>query len=307
MDWTEIKISVPVSRLEDAGGIAHMTVPYGVYIEDYSFLEEETFEIAHTDLIDEKLLQKDRENAVIHVYFSSQDNPDEAAAFIRERLTASGIPYSVETAVCGDEDWVNNWKKHYKPVFIGERLVICPAWIKLGDSKGRKVLLMEPGAAFGSGTHETTRLCLQALDSVIKSGDTVLDVGCGSGILSIASLLLGADEALGVDIDALAVKTARENGRLNGFSQPRFTVVQGSLADKVKKKYGVIAANIVADIILSFCADAFSLTESGGVFITSGIIDCREKEVAHALEKTGFKVRERLYEGGWVCLVSEKV
>lgn len=307
MKWTQISISVPVSRLEDAGGVAHMTMPYGIYIEDYSALEEEAYEIARTDLIDEKLLQKNRENAVIHIYISPQDNPDEAAAFIRDRLTASGIPYSVETAVCESADWADGWKKHYKPVFIGERLVICPAWIKLGDSKGRKVLLMEPGAAFGSGTHETTRLCLQALDGVIKNGDTVLDVGCGSGILSIASLLFGAKEALGVDIDAHAVKTARENGLLNGFSQPQFTVIQGSLTEKVKKKYGVIAANIVADVILDFCSDAFSLTEDGGVFITSGIIDAREKEVAHALEKTGFKVRERLYEKGWVCLVSEKV
>lgn len=303
LNWTEVKISVRVSDLETASGIAVMAVPYGIYIEDYSTLETEAFEGARADFIDEELLQKDRSAALIHIYIPSTENPNEATAFISERLAASNIPYSIECADCCDEDWANSWKKHYKPIFIGERLVICPAWIKLGDTKGRKVLLIEPGAAFGSGTHETTRLCLDALDRTIKDGDTVLDIGCGSGILSIASLLLGAKEAFCVDIDVSAVKTARENGELNGLREPEFTVVHGSLADGVKMKYRVIVANIVADVIMSFSDDAYSLTENGGTFIVSGIIDSRRIEVENALITSGFKIKERLSKNGWVCLV----
>ncbi|MGI6745706.1 MAG: Ribosomal protein L11 methyltransferase [Firmicutes bacterium ADurb.Bin300] len=307
MDWTEIKISIPVSYVDTASSVALMTVPYGIYIEDYSSLERETLEIAHTDLIDDKLLKSDREHAIIHIYISPEDNPNEAVAFVSERLTSLLIPFSIGSTLCRQEDWANNWKKYYKPIFVGDRLVICPARHKLKDAKGRKVLLMEPGAAFGSGTHETTHLCLEALDKTMKSGKTVLDIGCGSGILSIAGLLLGAREAMAVDIDALAVKTAKENGKLNGFSPPKYTVLRGNLAGNVIKKYDVIVANIVADVIISFCDTAFSLTEKGGVFIASGIIDSRLPEVEEAIKKAGFTVNEHRFRNGWVCLVSKKI
>ncbi len=306
MDWTEIKITIPVAYVDIAGSIALMAAAYGIYIEDYSSLEKETFELAHTDLIDDELLKRDREHAVIHIYISPEDNPNEAVAFISERLTCLLIPYSIGSSLLKQEDWTNNWKKYYKPIFVGDRIVICPAHHKLKDAKGRKVLLMEPGAAFGSGTHETTYLCLEALDNTIKGCEAVLDIGCGSGILSIAALILGAKEAMAVDIDALAVKTAEENGRLNGFCPPKYTVVCGSLAENIIKKYDVIVANIVADVIISFCDTAFSLTKKGGIFIASGIIDSRIFQVEEAIKRTGFTVYEKHYLNGWVCLVCKK-
>lgn len=299
-EWTEVKIGVKADDVEKAGDIATMVVPYGIYIEDYRDLEEQAWEIAHIDLIDEELLKKDRSRAFVHVYISPEENPLEAVAFLRERLSAEGIENEIETNECRKEEWENNWKQYFHAMPVGKRLLICPLWEK-ADPQGRAVLSIEPGLAFGSGTHETTRLCLEALENYITDETTVLDVGCGSGILSIASLLLGAKEAVGVDIDALAVKTAKENGETNGFSEPRYTVLEGNLTDKVNGKFDVVVANIVADVIIMFCKDVAAYMKEGGVFITSGIIDTKEQQVVDAFNKYGFKIKARHSEKGWVC------
>ncbi len=306
LDWTEITVSVPVSFADLAGAVAMMTVSHGIYIEDYSRLEQEALEIAHINLIDEELLKKDRETAVVHIYIPTEDNPDEALSFLSERLTAARIPFAVGRGTLSDEDWADGWKKYFKPTEVGRRLLICPAWETPPPDNTRAVLLIEPGAAFGSGTHETTRLCLEALDGAIKGGERVLDIGCGSGILSIGALLLGAKEALGVDIDAMAVKTAKQNGELNGFFAPRFSAVCGNLADSVTGQYEVIVANIVADVIMSFACDARKLLKDSGVFITSGIIDTRADEVLAALINVGFTALSRHEERGWICFVLKK-
>lgn len=300
-EWTEVKITVSVKDSERAGDIANMVVPYGIYIEDYSNLEQEAFEIAHIDLIDEDLLQKDRSIAIIHVYISPEENPAEAVAFLSERYNAVGIEHTIDTSLCLKEDWENNWKQYFHPIPVGEKLLIRPAWEDEFDAEGRVVLNLEPGLAFGTGSHETTRLCLQALEKHITSETTLLDIGCGSGILSVAGLLLGAKSAVGVDIDPLAVKTARENGEANGLGEPEYTVFEGNLADKVSGKYKVVVANIVADIIIMFCENVADFMEEGAVFITSGIIDTREEDVKAAFDKYGFKIIARHFERGWVC------
>ena len=300
-DWTEVRIEVNAADVDRVGDIASMVVPYGIYIEDYSDLEAEAWEIAHIDLIDEDLLAKDRTKAFVHVYISPEDNPLEAVAFLKERYTAEKIPHEILLSACRKEEWENNWKQYFHTMEIGDRLVIKPKWEALDDPKGRAVLSIEPGLAFGSGTHETTRLCLQTLEKYINNDTTVLDVGCGSGILSVASLLLGAKKAVGVDIDALAVKTARENGLENGFSEPRLQILHGNLTDKVTGKFSVVVANIVADVIIYFCSQVASFMEDGGVFITSGIIDTREQEVLDAFAQNGFVVKARHEEKGWVC------
>ena len=207
MDWTEVTISVNAKDVDKAGDIANMVVPYGIYIEDYSNLEEEAWEIAHIDLIDEDLLQKDRSKALIHIYISPEESPAEAVAFLRERYTAEGIESEISLDSCVEEDWINNWKQYFKPIPVGEKLLIRPTWEEVQDSSGRIVLDLDPGLAFGTGTHETTRLCMELLEKYVQPGMDVLDVGCGSGILSVAALLLGAEKAVGVDIDELAVKT----------------------------------------------------------------------------------------------------
>lgn len=305
-DWTEIKIRINADDIDKASDIASMAVPYGIYIEDYRTLEEETLEIANIDIIDEDLLAKDRSVGFVHIYISPEENYNEAISFLRERFEAERIEHTIEHIACKNEDWENNWKEYFKPMKIGERLLIRPLWIDDYDADGRQVLSIEPGLAFGSGTHNTTRLCLETLEKYVTVDEKVLDCGCGSGILSVASLLFGAKSAVGVDIDALAVKTAKENGETNGFSAPEYTVLQGNLTDKVTGKFDVVVANIVADIIILFSGQVGEFMNDGAVFITSGIIAPREEEVTAAFTQNGFEVIERHEDGGWLCFVCKK-
>lgn len=304
--WTEISVKVNTADIDTAGDIANMVVPYGIYIEDYSALEEETMEIAHIDLIEESLLKKDRTKGIIHIYINPEENPMESVSFLKERLNASGIEHEITVSDCKVEDWQNNWKQYFHPMPIGEKLLIRPVWIDDYDAEGRAVLDIEPGLAFGSGSHPTTRLCLETLERYVKNGDEVLDIGCGSGILSIATLLLGAKHALGVDIDSLAVKTAKENAKQNGFTEDRFTAVQGNLSDKVSGKFNIVVANIVADIIMEFNTEVGKFLKDDGVYITGGIIENREDEVLYSFNQNGFKVIERHENNGWLVFVLKK-
>ena len=305
MQYTEVKVIVNTEDTERASAIAVMTVPYGIYIEDYSQLEAEAWEIAHIDLIDEDLLKKNRNESIIHIYIEEGNNPAEAVSFISDRLNAEKIHFTLETDGVSSDDWADKWKAFFKPQPIGERLFVRPIWVDEYDSGDRAVLNIEPGAAFGTGTHETTRLCLETLDKIIKDGDTVLDIGCGSGILAISAMLLGAKEGFGVDIDPLAVKIAAENGKMNNFTEPQLQFVCGDLADKVTKKYDVVVANIVADIIILFSTQVRAFMKPGAKFIASGIIDSRADEVVFALQNAGLNVKERIEENGWVCLICD--
>ena len=289
--------------VDTAGDIAQMVVPYGIYIEDYSNLEEEAMEIAHIDLIDEELLKKDRTKAIVHVYISPEENPMEAVAFLRDRYNAEGIWNEIITADCVEEDWINNWKKYFKPIKVGEKLLIRPTWEDEYDAEGRAVLHLEPGLAFGTGTHETTRLCMELLEKYINKGDTVLDMGCGSGILSVAAMLLGGKTAVGVDIDQLAVKTAEENAKINGVGE-QFTGICGDLAEKVTGKFNVVLANIVADIVILLSKDAPRFMYDDTIYIMSGIIDTREEDVLEAITDT-FEIIERREEKGWVAMAAK--
>ncbi|MEE0931351.1 MAG: 50S ribosomal protein L11 methyltransferase [Acutalibacteraceae bacterium] len=303
MEWTEVSVTVPVEKVDIAGDIAQMVVPYGIYIEDYSMLEDEVEEIAHIDLIDEDLLKKDRSKGVVHIYISPEDNPVEAVAFLKERYTEADIPFEINLTGCEEQDWLNNWKQYFNPIEVGEKILIRPTWRDKYDPKDRVVLNLDPGLAFGTGTHETTRLCLQAVEKYTTENTTMLDVGCGSGILAVAGLLLGAEKAVGVDIDEMAVKTARENAKLNGV-EDKFTVLCGNLTDKVEGKYNVVAANIVADAIIMLSEDIKNFMYDDSVYIMSGIIDTRVDDVLNAISDT-FEVTEKLLENGWCCLVAK--
>ena len=302
-NWTEIAITVSTADIDNAGNIANMVVPYGIYIEDYSALEEETLEIAHIDLIEQSLLEKDRTKGIIHVYVNPHENPLEAVSFIKERLESEKISFEITIADCKTEDWVNNWKQYFHPMPIGKKLLIRPTWEDEYDPQGRTVLHIEPGLAFGTDSQPTTKLCLETLENYISENSTVLDIGCGSGILSIASLLLGAKSAFGVDIDKLAVKTALKNAKENGFEPPVFKAVNGNLSDKVTGKYNVIVANIVADIIMDFNKEVGHFLDKDGVYITGGIIDSRKDEVIYSFEQNGFKIIENFEEKGWNVFV----
>lgn len=203
-----------------------------------------------------------------------------------------------------DIDWINNWKQYFHPIPVGEKLLIRPTWEEAYDPQGRTVLHLEPGLAFGTGTHETTRLCLELLEKYLKPGMSLLDVGCGSGILSVAGLLLGAEKAVGVDIDALAVKTAGENAQTNGVEE-KFQGICGNLTDQVAGKYELVVANIVADIIILLTKDITRYLNPDSIYLMSGIIDTRVQEVRDALEPR-FTILEERQEKGWFALAAKQ-
>ena len=300
--WTEIKIAVNSADVDRAGDIANLAVSCGIYIEDYTNLEQTVEDIAHIDLIDEELLKKDRSKAYVHLYLEPDVSPAEAVAFLSERFADEGIKHEIELLDCAEEDWRNNWKQYFKPLAVGKKLMIVPSWYENYDTQGRVALNIDPGLAFGTGSHETTRLCLEMCEKYMKPGDSVLDVGCGSGILGIAALLTGAGTAVGVDIDEVAVRTAKENAGINGVSD-RFTAICGSFTDKVEGKYDIVLANIVADAIMFLSKGVKDFMKPGSVYIMSGIIDTRADEVKAEVGRH-FKIIEEHLENGWACFAA---
>ena len=303
MEWTDIQITVPQQYAETAEAIATMVSNGGIYIEDYRDLEQQAWEIAHVDLIEQDLLDQPRDIVKVHMYLAPDENPAEILPLFKERLEASGVEYKLETSGIEQEDWQNAWKKYYHAMEIGQRLAIVPGWETYDTD--RIVITMDPGMAFGTGTHETTSLCLETLDSMVKGGERVLDIGTGSGILAIAALKLGAAEAEGVDIDPMCVRTAGENAARNGVAD-RFKVLVGDLSDKASGKYDIITANIVANAIMSLAPAVPGLMAEGATFIASGIIDSRKDEVIAGLEKAGLAVVEVKEKRGWECIVCKK-
>ena len=300
MEWTDIQITVPQQYAETAEAIATMVSNGGIYIEDYRDLEQQAWEIAHVDLIEQDLLDQPRDIVKVHMYLAPDENPAEILPLFKERLEASGVEYKLETSGIEQEDWQNAWKKYYHAMDIGQRLAIVPGWETYDTD--RIVITMDPGMAFGTGTHETTSLCLETLDSMVKGGERVLDIGTGSGILAIAALKLGAAEAKGVDIDPMCVRTAGENAERNGVAE-RFTVLVGDLSDKASGKYNIITANIVAAAILSLAPHVPVLMAPGARFIASGIIDTRKDEVLAGLRAAGLEPVEIKEKRGWVCVI----
>ena len=303
MEWTDIQITVPQQYAETAEAIATMVSNGGIYIEDYRDLEQQAWEIAHVDLIEQDLLDQPRDIIKVHMYLAPDENPAEILPLFKERLEASGVEYKLETSGIEQEDWQNAWKKYYHAMDIGQRLAIVPGWETYDTD--RIVITMDPGMAFGTGTHETTSLCLETLDSMVKGGERVLDIGTCSGILAIAALKLGAAEAEGVDIDPMCVRTAGENAARNGVAD-RFKVLVGDLSDKASGQYNIITANIVAAAILSLAPHVPVLMAPGARFIASGIIDERKDEVLAGLKAAGLEPVEVKEKRGWVCIICEK-
>ncbi len=298
MDWLELLLTVPVDRLEEAEAIANMSVPYGIYTEDYSDLEDGAWEIAHIDLIDEDLIKKDRTKALIHIYFGEDENLIEAKTYLEERLRAVDMDFSIDTGFIAEESWRDNWKKFFKVTEVGEKLVIRPGWEEYtNNDSGRKVITIDPGAAFGTGTHATTRLCLELLEKHL-SGGSVLDIGTGSGILGIGAALLGAEKVVGVDIDETAVKVAKENSVINKVENATEFIV-GDLTDKISGRFDIVCANIVADVIIGLSKNVKNFMKDNAVFLCSGIIDMRSEEVEQALIDNGFEILNSLRQDNW--------
>lgn len=303
MEWTDVCISAKRLYAQQIEAIATGISGSGVYIEDYADLEQQVEQIAHVDLIEPELLAKDRDTVKVHFYLPPEENIAEVAALVRQRLDDSSLPAMLTLNGVKQEDWETGWKAYYHALPIGERLMICPSWES--TDTGRVVLRLDPGMAFGTGTHETTALCLERLDVLIKGEERVLDIGTGSGILAIAALLLGAKEADGVDIDPVCVRTAGENAARNGVDS-RFHIRVGNLSQQAEGVYQVICANIVANAIIALAPEVPALLAPKGVFLASGIIDEREAEVLDALKQAGLVPSNIFYKNGWVCIESRR-
>ena len=303
MEWTDIRLTVAKADADNAEAVATMIAEGGIYIEDYSDIEQQVAEIAHVDLIEQELLDKPRDQVIIHLYLEPGASPVETLALIAARMEAAGIPYTSETEGVEQEDWQNGWRKYYHPMDVGQRLAIVPSWQDYDTDRVK--LILDPGLAFGTGGHETPNLCLEVLDERVKGGERVLDIGTGSGILAIAALKLGAAVAEGVDIDPVAVRTAGENAALNGIGQDTYTVRIGDvLGDAVLRAdlgggWQMVVANIVADVIIALAPQVRPLLKKGGLFLCSGIIDDRAVEVADALRLAGWAIMEARESEGW--------
>ena len=304
MKWNEIIVTVPVGCVEDAENIANMTVSHGIYTEDFSDLEQGAWDIAHIDLIDEELLKSDRNIARIHIYIDGAQNPAEQKQYLEAMMAMNAIENEIEIKLVDDADWSENWKKYFKQINIGNRLSVCPSWEEPKFEEGREVVMLDPGAAFGTGAHATTRLCMELLEDRCKAGDRMLDVGCGSGILAISAAKLGATQCFGVDIDPIAVKVAKENAEENNVGGScEFEI--GSI-EKADGEYDVMCANIVADVIIMLAKDMASHLKAGASVICSGIIEGRQAEVETALVGAGLTIEKHIVKENWHAIAAKR-
>lgn len=302
-EWTQIKVTVKLERLDDLVAIMSM-VSNNLQIEDYSDIDLKT---CYGDLIDESILNADKTIASVSVYLPAERSVAECLAFLRERFANADLSDAkIEMVGVNEEDWANSWKAYYKPIKIGERLVIVPAWEKYTPAEGELIVRMDPGMAFGTGTHETTRLVIKLLETYTKPGCRMLDVGTGSGILAICASKLGAGECRAYDIDPMAVRVANENIKDSGLTN--ITCEVSDLLRQVDKSkpYDLICANIVADIIIRMTPDVGELMHKDTVLLASGIILERSDDVVECFEKHGFRIVERLEENGWCGLAVMK-
>ena len=311
MNWTEVKIYTTTAGIDPLTGSMLDLGLQGFMIEDAQDFDEFLHDTTpHWDYVDQAVMEKMKDcETCVTIYVA--DNPQGMEELMQVRQILARLKaqdpdgkygrMELEMKDVDEEDWSNAWKKYYHPVQVGEHLVVCPSWEAYDRQPDDVVLTLNPGMAFGTGTHDTTRLCMELLEKYITPQDTVLDVGCGSGILAITAALLGANKIIGCDIDEVAVKVAGENAALNGV-QDRIAFHQGDLTSQVEGSFQIICANIVADVIIRLSEDAGRYLAKDGIFITSGIIDTREQDVLNALEQNGFQVIERRTSGGWVAL-----
>ena len=311
MKWTELSILTTNEAVEAVSNILHEAGASGVVIEDSKELTKERID----QFGEIYALNPDdfpKNGVVVKAYLS-------ATSFLAE--TVEEIKLAISNLVNFDinigeniltlcevdeEDWATAWKQYYHPVKISERFTIVPTWEEyVPVSTDELIIELDPGMAFGTGTHPTTVMCLQALEKVVSPGDTVIDVGTGSGVLSIGAAMLGAQKVHALDLDEVAVKAARENVALNKVDDT-VQVFHGNLLDTVKEPADVVVANILAEIIVTFTDDAFSIVKPGGVYVTSGIIGAKKDDVKQALEKSGFAIEEVLMMEDWVAIVARR-
>ena len=297
--WTKITVTGNTQDLDGIVAVMSM-LDNGLMIEDYS---DFSLNGMYGELVDESILNADRETVRVSLFVPEERNPLEYREFLETRLPALGISATISFEGINEDDWAESWKQYYKPVPLG-KVTIVPAWEKYDAKEGEVIIKMDPGMAFGTGTHETTRLVIRLMQDLPVEGKRVLDVGTGSGILSICASKLGAKSCNAYDIDPVAVKVARENAIADGCDN--ITVGVSDLlrgVDLAGGKYDFCVANIVADIIIRMLPDVRSYVEGGSPLILSGIIGERADEVREAVIKTGFTVEKEIKENDWVGML----
>ena len=319
MKWLQLCIDTAREGLEPLETMLTAMGIDGIEIEDEEdfkqFLENNE---KYWDYVDDDLMAEKAGKCRIKFYLTDDEDGIAQVAHVRiamEQVKANNAgknlgPMILTLEHVEDADWENNWKQYYQPIEIGQRLIIVPEWLQ-AETNGRTPLILDPGLAFGTGSHATTRMCLKQLDKRIQGGERVLDLGCGSGILSIAALCLGAKEAMACDIDEKAADVAYENAALNNIGKETYTVLAGDILtdDKLRTAigggYDVVLANIVADVIIALAPAVRGLLAENGVFLCSGIIDTRAEEVAGKLKEAGLKIVETTTEEGWYAFAAE--
>jgi len=309
-DWIQVNIYTKTQGLELLGLALHDIGQTSLVITDAadfeSFLEGK---FGDWDYIDQRLMKLREVETMVTVYLPNDRQGREDLATILEMLEQlkasdkTGELGRLECTVANieDEDWDTAWCERHKPFTVGKKLMIRPPWGEC-EPGGRLVISIDPGMAFGNGTDETTRMCLEMLEETVSEGCSVLDIGCGSGILAIGALLLGADLAVGIDHDPVALTMARQNAARSGVSE-RLRLVHGNLADDVPERFDIVCANLSADVLISLAPESARLLNPGGLLILSGIIKNREQDVLDAFKSAGFAIRRRKEENGWICLL----
>lgn len=322
MEWLEVTIKT-ISPAIDLLGARLTAIGYDSFIiddsEDFSeFLKDNT---QYWDYVDEELARKMQNVSQIRLYLPHDAQAPEQIAQLKSELEVFRAQNpdtdlgSLEVSLQNlqEEDWEESWKQYYQPIPIGEKLLIVPQWLSPENPEHRIPVVLDPGMIFGTGAHASTQMCLRALEQTIHGGERVIDLGSGSGILSIAALLLGAQEATGVDIDPKAEDIARENAALNGLTAPKFRAVTGNvIGDKAMMEflseggYDVVLANIVADVIIPLSAVVPHFLRPDGVFICSGILNTRLSEVERAIEAAGLTITQREMQEDWCRLTARR-
>lgn len=301
-EWTQVTARGAREYLDDMTAVMSM-VDNGLMIEDYSDL---SLNGMYGELMDDRLLRADRTKVAVSFYLPAEKSLPDALAFLRDRFSSLGIPVTLETEGLDEEDWAESWKQYYHPIRLG-RVVIVPAWQTYTAAPGEVTVKMDPGMAFGTGTHETTRLVISLLERELGGGERVLDVGTGSGILAICARKLGAASCAAYDIDPVAVKVARENFRENGC--PDISVGVSDLLRGVsldEGRFDICLANIVAEILCRMAPDLPRCLTSGGRVIVSGVVRDKAPEVDAAMDAAGFEKTDSLSENDWVAMVYRK-
>lgn len=319
MDWIKVVIYTTSEGIEPLSGRLYQLGITGLEIEDEQdfkdFLENNK---QYWDYVDDELIKEKEGETEVIAYVSDNAAGHEMLMAIRNTVAELKSldednefgRLEIEIDNTKEEDWANNWKKYFHPLEVGKKVMIKPEWEELSEPTDRIVFNINPGMSFGTGSHYTTQLCIENLEDYVKSGVKVLDLGCGSGILSIISLLLGADSAFAVDIDPNAADIAYENAQRNDVDISKYTVKAGDIITNeelqkeiAQNKYDVVLANIVADVIIALAPKAKEFMKEGGVFITSGIIEDRVEDVKTALVKCGFTVVKIDQRKDWVSIV----